>query len=69
MATVYKDLYDVEVDIDMSDFDTEELIAELETRGYSPVGNFDDAMNRALYRNEDLRPIVESYLKAKGFIV
>jgi len=69
MATVYKDLYDVEIDIDMADFDTDELIEELESRGYRPEGKFDNAMNRALYRNEDLRPIVEAYLKAKGFIV
>jgi hypothetical protein len=69
MATFYKDLYDVEVDVDLEDFDTEDLIAELETRGYHPEGKFDDAMNRALYRNEDLRPIVEAYLRSKGFIV
>jgi len=35
----YKTIYtEVEVDIEMSDFDTEDLLDELESRGELPVG-------------------------------
>lgn len=69
MATVYKDLYDVEVEVDLEDFDTVELVEELDRRGYAPEGKFDDAMKRALYRNEDLTELVRDYLKSKGYVV
>lgn len=39
MATVYTE---VEVDVDLGDFDTEDLLDELESRGALPTeGNFD----------------------------
>lgn len=39
-TTVYKE---VEFDVDLDDFDTDELIAELEARGAGPVGDGDGA--------------------------
>jgi hypothetical protein len=39
MVSVYTE---VEVDVDLSDFDTDDLIEELESRGSLPIGgNFD----------------------------
>jgi hypothetical protein len=46
---VYKTVYtEVEVDVDMSEFDTEDLIEELELRGkYSPtMGNTEELIDK-----------------------
>jgi hypothetical protein len=41
---MYKTVYtEVEVDVDLGDFDTEDLIDELESRGELPVDNNIDA--------------------------
>jgi hypothetical protein len=41
---MYKTVYtEVEVDVDLSDFDTEDLLDELESRGALPVDNGYDA--------------------------
>jgi len=41
---MYKTMYkEVEVDVDLSDFDTEDLLDELESRGALPVDNTYDA--------------------------
>ena len=41
---MYKTIYtEVEVDVDLSDFDTEDLIEELESRGGLPVEQNGDA--------------------------
>jgi len=39
---MYKTIYtEVEVDVDLSDFDTEDLVEELESRGAAPVETSD----------------------------
>ena len=41
---MYKTIYtEVEVDVDLSDFDTDDLIEELDSRGALPVDNNIDA--------------------------
>ena len=41
---MYKTMYkEVEVDVDLSDFDTEDLLDELESRGALPVDSGQDA--------------------------
>jgi hypothetical protein len=41
---MYKTMYkEVEVDVDLSDFETEDLLDELESRGALPVGSQYDA--------------------------
>ena len=41
---MYKTIYtEVEVDVDLSDFETEDLLDELESRGALPVDNYIDA--------------------------
>ena len=49
---VYKTVYtEVEVDVDMSEFDTEDLIEELELRGkYSPtMGNTEELIDKIFH--------------------
>jgi len=44
MVSKYKTVYtEVEVDVDISEFDTEDLLEELEARGSLPVEGSDDA--------------------------
>ena len=43
---MYKSVYkEVEVDIDLSDFETDDLLDELESRGELPADSQDDAKN------------------------
>ena len=54
---MYKTVYtEVEVDIDLSDFDTDDLIEELESRG-SGTMNYGDGTDvlRAIYEKRRLR--------------
>ncbi|MCO7641906.1 hypothetical protein NJI34_34620 [Pseudomonas sp. S 311-6] len=65
---------EVEVDVDLSEFDTDELVAELEERGFNTQGNKialpDDlfeqrmAMMRALWEKNDVKVIelLKTYL-------
>ena len=53
---MYKTVYtEVEVDVDLSDFDTEDLIDELESRGVGP-GEFGDGKEllQVIYENRRL---------------
>ena len=53
---MYKTVYtEVEVDVDLSDFDTEDLIEELESRG-SGTGEFGDGKEllQVIYENRRL---------------
>jgi len=53
---MYKTMYkEVEVDVDLSDFETDDLIEELESRG-SGVMNYGDGTDvlRAIYENRRL---------------
>ena len=53
---MYKTIYkEVEVDVDLSDFETDDLIEELESRG-AGVGEFGDgaALLRAVYEKRRL---------------
>jgi len=53
---MYKTMYkEVEVDVDLSDFDTDDLIEELESRG-SSVMNYGDGTDvlRAIYEKRRL---------------
>ena len=53
---MYKTMYkEVEVDVDLSDFDTEDLIEELESRG-SGTGEFGDGKEllQVIYENRRL---------------
>ena len=53
MPTIYKDV-EVEVDVDLNDFDDDELIEEIERRGLDLNSNFisGDSMRCLLYTSD-----------------
>jgi hypothetical protein len=56
---VYKTVYtEVEVDVDMSEFDTEDLIEELELRGkYAPtMGDSDELIDKIFHLRRQGKP-------------
>jgi hypothetical protein len=60
-----------EVEIDLSDFDDEDLIEELNERhaGWPKRTDLQEKMMQALYRGEPLEELVRQYLRNEGYCV
>lgn len=60
------------VDIDLYDLDTEDLIDELESRGYGVKdANWDlniSKLRESLYRGEPLEELVRTLIRGEGYI-